>query len=682
LEPVKVSLIATVLNEGKTLGVWFQSIEKQTRQPDELVIVDAGSTDDTVEQIRRFEQTSKFPVRLQVSPGANIAKGRNIAIDLATHEVIACSDAGCLLHHLWLEKITNPFETIPDTSVVAGWTEPLVKTDFHKAFSELFVPRVNQVDFNRYVPSSRTIAFTKSAWSTAGKYPEWLTLCAEDTFFAIRMRNESKGWVVAPEAIVYWQGRNSWKGVYRQAYGYGFGDGEAGLHSAMYVADIRVLIRLFWYLIFAVVLLGLSVLLPLAQPWGGPAIVILLGLLVLMQRVRLLNRIYSGQAKAPLSHCLRKAGLLYLILIARTIGFTRGVKNRRIVAQKRYADLSGCAVIFSGVPIDDSGGGQRATQLALELLNLNYRVVFLHYYPRYESVDLKIRITHANLEVHNLQDFDVAQFIRTRYKAQTAFAIAEFPHPSFVEPLKQLRSNGVKVIYDLIDDWRTSLGGDWYSLSVEKDYLSFCDSFIASAEMLVSRLRSMGAEQVELVPNAVNRNIFTWMDHERPQDMPRGKYTIIYVGALWGHWFDWDLLLGVARSHAQAAVIVVGDYHGQCPESLPNLHFLGLKAQRDLPPYLANADVAIIPFKNSGLTQAVSPLKVFEYLSMKLPVVSTPLREVQSLPYVITAATIDEFVAAIDSALLIDINSEEIDKFIATNSWSDRIEKILKTIAA
>jgi glycosyltransferase involved in cell wall biosynthesis len=331
------------------------------------------------------------------------------------------------------------------------------------------------------------------------------------------------------------------------------------------------------------------------------------------------------------------------------------------------------------VPIDDSGGGQRATQLALELLARNWRVLFLNQYPRYESVDLKIRITHPNLETLPTTSFDASRFVPTLDRGKPAFAIAEFPHPAFLPPLAELRSAGVEVIYDLIDDWRSSLGGDWYTVATEQKYLDTSDHILASARSLAKRLESMGASTVHYVPNAVNRRLFVSKPYDRPADMPSGEFTIIYVGALWGHWFDWDLLLATAEAYPRAAVVVIGDYHGQCPRSLPNLHFLGLKAQRDLPPYLANADVALITFKPSELTQAVSPLKVFEYLAMKLPVVSTPLTELESLPYV-TLADGDGFVEAVGRVSSTKVDDAVIEEFLRDHSWPARVDQIVRLL--
>jgi glycosyltransferase involved in cell wall biosynthesis len=128
------------------------------------------------------------------------------------------------------------------------------------------------------------------------------------------------------------------------------------------------------------------------------------------------------------------------------------------------------------------------------------------------------------------------------------------------------------------------------------------------------------------VPNAVNIDLFDprrpWT---RPADYPEAAWSMIYIGALWGDWFDWGLLRRLAVAYAEAAVVVIGDYRQQMTAAPGNVHFLGLKAQAELPAYLAQAEVAIIPWKANAVTHATSPLKVYEYLAMRRPVVAPQL---------------------------------------------------------
>ena len=84
-----ISLIATVLNEGDNIHQLFDSIKAQTRSPDEIVIVDGGSADDTLAIMQRYAE--ELPLRIFVEAGCNISRGRNRAIAEAKGEIIFTS---------------------------------------------------------------------------------------------------------------------------------------------------------------------------------------------------------------------------------------------------------------------------------------------------------------------------------------------------------------------------------------------------------------------------------------------------------------------------------------------------------------------------------------------------------------------------------------------------------------
>ena len=105
---MRVSVICTVLNEGESIRRLMDSLVAQSRQPDEIVIVDGGSRDNTVAVIQTY--ADRLPLRVLVEPGANISRGRNVAIDAATGDVIASVDAGVWLEPVWLAELTRPLE--------------------------------------------------------------------------------------------------------------------------------------------------------------------------------------------------------------------------------------------------------------------------------------------------------------------------------------------------------------------------------------------------------------------------------------------------------------------------------------------------------------------------------------------------------------------------------------------
>ena len=221
-----VSVIATVLNEGESIQRLMESLVVQTRPPDEVVIVDGGSRDDTVAVIERY--ADRLPLRVLVCPGANISQGRNAAVRAAAGAIIASTDAGVRLDAAWLERITAPFAADPATAVVSGFFVPDPHTPFEAAMGATVLPRVDEIDPAAFLPSSRSVAFRREAFEAVGGYPEWLDYC-EDLVFDFRLRARYGRFAWSPGALAYFRPRASLRAFFWQYYRYARGDGKAGL---------------------------------------------------------------------------------------------------------------------------------------------------------------------------------------------------------------------------------------------------------------------------------------------------------------------------------------------------------------------------------------------------------------------------------------------------------------------
>ena len=243
----KISLICTVYNEEKTISALLESIKNQIRIPDEVVMVDAGSIDKTSSIIREF--ANKLPIKLIISPGANIATGRNVAIKNTRYDIIASIDGGCTADENWLQNIIKPIES-GNTDVVSGVYSPLIETEFEEIVSYMIFPNNEKLDSN-FNPSSRSIAYTKNAWAAVGGYPEWL-MTAEDTLFDLNLRKSGFRISLAKDAIVFWRIRENRKKLFKQYFGYAKGDGMELLslksYSVRYIGFIIALVSvgLFW----------------------------------------------------------------------------------------------------------------------------------------------------------------------------------------------------------------------------------------------------------------------------------------------------------------------------------------------------------------------------------------------------------------------------------------------------
>lgn len=234
----RVSLIATVLNEAASVEAWLGTVLCQTRPPNEIVIVDAGSEDGTVDLLHDAAERSDTNLLVVVAPGLNISQGRNRAIAEARGQIIAASDAGTVLDCDWLEHLLLPFRD-PEVDVVGGFYRPDGRNDFERVLARVITPRLAEIDPKTFIPSSRSVAFRRRAWERAGGYPEWLRVC-EDVVFDLRLREDGARFVMAPDAIVAWFPAPTPRAFFRQWKRYARGDGHALLfgrrHAARYAA--------------------------------------------------------------------------------------------------------------------------------------------------------------------------------------------------------------------------------------------------------------------------------------------------------------------------------------------------------------------------------------------------------------------------------------------------------------
>jgi cellulose synthase/poly-beta-1,6-N-acetylglucosamine synthase-like glycosyltransferase len=202
------------------------------------VIADGGSTDGTLESLERLAAAdSRFAILS--APGATIARGRNLAIGHARGPLIAVTDAGTRANPTWLERLIAPLEADPAVDVSSGFSVAGGETWLERSLSTVITPQLPEIDPQRFLPSSRSVAFRKEAWHRVGGYPEWLRHC-EDLVFDLDLRRSGARLAFTPDAVVTWQAQPDLKRFFHQYFNYARGDGHAHLwsrrHAVRYTA--------------------------------------------------------------------------------------------------------------------------------------------------------------------------------------------------------------------------------------------------------------------------------------------------------------------------------------------------------------------------------------------------------------------------------------------------------------
>ncbi|MFD3164172.1 glycosyltransferase [Herpetosiphon sp. NSE202] len=255
----QLSLICTVKNEADTIAALLDSMLAQSRQPDEIVVNDCGSTDATAAIVQSYIDRGAA-IRL-VHGGFNISSGRNNAIMHAQGHLIASTDAGLALDREWLERIVAPLEA-DQADLVAGFYQAAPRSDLETAIGATNYPLAAEVDPSRFLAAGQSVAFRKVVWETVGGYPEWLDHC-EDLVFDQAATAAGFRSTTVLDAVVHFQPRSSFRALFRQYFFYARGDGVANLWP------LRQAIRYATY--FGLLLLLRNL---LQRPWLG----VLLGL--------------------------------------------------------------------------------------------------------------------------------------------------------------------------------------------------------------------------------------------------------------------------------------------------------------------------------------------------------------------------------------------------------------------
>lgn len=345
--------------------------------------------------------------------------------------------------------------------------------------------------------------------------------------------------------------------------------------------------------------------------------------------------------------------------------------------------------IFGTVPYFDVGGGQRSSQFAKIFNRMGYSVYYIYAYECSESNIPMISIPTVYHKYEKNSDYDEV----AKYAKENDIFIFEAPIQTFEKYLGLAILRNCKIVYENIDNWETSLGNLFFSETTLKLMLNYAHMIVSTSKKLVEQTEAYVkkyctvSKSVYYLANAVDDELFEpRKQYEKPIDLEIGEKTLLYYGSLWGEWFDWDIIKSVANSSEKISINLIGDYSAinHIKKEMPsNVHFLGIKKQEQLPAYLKYADFALLPFKTGKIGDYVSPLKIFEYISMNKPILATALPDIQDYPRTFISEKAEDWIKQINSLDLSKIDnipSSERDLFINENNWYSRCSKMLDVL--
>lgn len=240
-----------------------------------------------------------------------------------------------------------------------------------------------------------------------------------------------------------------------------------------------------------------------------------------------------------------------------------------------------------------------------------------------------------------------------------------------------------KLIHRIADD-KKGFSNFFKTLeSFERDLIRKADLVYATSTKLIEKFSDV-RQDIKYLPNGVNCQDFIPKDLSYPKDIEdlKNKKICIYIGAI-AEWLDFEKIVYSIETLKQVNFIFIGPRHVEFSniEEYPNVRYLGKKNYKDLINYLKVSNVAWIPFMKNDLTDAINPVKLYEYLSAGVPTVTTKLREIEDIsgPFRISS-TKEELVKDINDCIYGCYNKEDLISYAKKNTWDERFSLILKDL--
>lgn len=231
-------------------------------------------------------------------------------------------------------------------------------------------------------------------------------------------------------------------------------------------------------------------------------------------------------------------------------------------------------------------------------------------------------------------------------------------------------------VYDMTDDWTAADRADREHdriVAGDAELLRRCDAVIVCSTGLQ---RSKGSERpVVLVPNAVDVQRYR-RAADRPPDLPL-EPVALYAGTLHEDRLDVELVLRTAAALTTGAVVLLGPdaltpAHSAHLAAHPRVRLLGARPRDAVPAYLQHAHVLLVPHVVDDFTESLDPIKLYEYLAVGRPVVSTPVAGFRDAEDVDVRPAPD-FPAAV-SARLAAWTPSRIG--VPVPDWADRVAEV------
>lgn len=329
---LRIALLMPSLNEEATIAPAMQAVRASTRQPEEIIVIDGGSTDATHALLQQHAATS-LPVRLLVRPGMLPGAARNEGAKVSTCDLLLFVDFGNVIDPHWIEEMARPFEADARIEAVGGLYEPMMTNDFERCVAAIqyqdatLFARLSLDEQRARMPSEVRLgglgmAVRRDTYLRLGGQPQWLR-AGEDWLFGHKLLASRAPVGVALGARLYHHMRPTPGDLFRQNRLYSRGEARLGIGAARHGRT-----ALIYFAVAAALIAGLA--------WWPAALAGVVLAAAYLQRAGIsrMQRVFGAEAARG------RRGMVALAVITKDLGALSGYGwgLYEWVTQRRWRD--------------------------------------------------------------------------------------------------------------------------------------------------------------------------------------------------------------------------------------------------------------------------------------------------------------------------------------------------------
>lgn len=244
-----------------------------------------------------------------------------------------------------------------------------------------------------------------------------------------------------------------------------------------------------------------------------------------------------------------------------------------------------------------------------------------------------------------------------------------------------------RLIYDCMDDVlafpRNASRRNLLATS-ERELINACSHVLCSSGNLCDKLiaRAGHPEKYSIVHNAFEASAFSEASGSAGMRQKKGQYVLGYVGTI-SSWLDFEALDKIVDAFPSVEIRLIGPIEnlGIDRPLHDRIKYHGAVRHGDIQAIVSGFDALLMPFQITELIQSVDPIKLYEYIYFNKPIISVRYPEIERFSYFVDFySNHEELLSILGQYLSHEFRKKYSDnerlKFIASNTWSARIDQI------